>query len=106
MIYFRSQRNGNCLFSSVSLLIYGNNDLVEELHVLSCIELYKNSELYAKHTAFSNNDNQFQCVNNIIQLCLSEDVSRQVMEEGLEIVDAIKLEAIHCCQDKRFVGNI
>ena len=44
--------NGNCMYSSMSLLLVGDNSLVEELRCLTSIELYLNSDYYGKHDVF------------------------------------------------------
>ena len=43
---FRSLANANCMYSSISLLLVGNNSLVEELRCLTSVELYLHSEFY------------------------------------------------------------
>ena len=40
------------MYSSISLLLVGNNSLVEELRCLTSIELYLHSEFYGKHCCF------------------------------------------------------
>ena len=49
---FRSLANENCMYSSMPLLLVGNNSLVEELRFLTSIELYLHSEFYDKHCCF------------------------------------------------------
>ena len=49
---FRSLANGNCMCSSISSLLVGNNSLVKELRRLTSIELYLHSEFYGKHCCF------------------------------------------------------
>ena len=49
---FRSLANGNCIYSSISLLLVGNNSLVENLRCLTSVELYLHSEIYGKHCCF------------------------------------------------------
>ena len=44
--------NGNCMYSSMSLLLVGDNSLVEELRCLTSIELYLNTDYYGKHDVF------------------------------------------------------
>ena len=44
--------NGNCMYSSLSLLLVGNNSLVEELRYLRSTELYLHSEFYGKRSCF------------------------------------------------------
>ena len=47
----RKMSNGNCLFSSVSLLLVGDNTLVHELRVLAAVELHVNSTYYVQYPA-------------------------------------------------------
>ena len=49
---FRSLANGNSMYSSISLLLVGNNSLVDEIKCLTPIELYFHSECYGKHCCF------------------------------------------------------
>ena len=49
---FRSLANGNCMYSSISSLLVGNNSLVKELRRLTSIELYLHSEFHGKHFCF------------------------------------------------------
>ena len=49
----RSMLNGNYMYSLMSLLLTGDDSLVEELHSwTSSIELYLNAEYYSKHDVF------------------------------------------------------
>ena len=43
--------NGNCLFSSASLSLVGNNSLVHELREMAAVELHVNATYYARHPA-------------------------------------------------------
>ena len=47
---FRSLANGNCMYSSISSPLVGNNSLVKK-HLTS-IELYLHSEFHEKHCCF------------------------------------------------------
>ena len=47
---FRSQANVNCLFSTFSIAMFGDNKNVDDLRTV--IELYLNSEFYSKHSSF------------------------------------------------------
>ena len=49
---FRSSANGNCMCSSISSPLVGNNSLVKELRRLTSIELYLHSEFHGKHCCF------------------------------------------------------
>ena len=49
---FRSLVNGNCMYSSISSPLVGNNSLVKELRRLTSIKLYLHSEFHGKHCCF------------------------------------------------------
>ncbi|XP_057296661.1 uncharacterized protein LOC130625572 [Hydractinia symbiolongicarpus] len=46
-VALRSESSGNCLFSSISLCLVGDNSLTQQLRLLACIELFVNSEYYS-----------------------------------------------------------
>ena len=52
LIWSRSLTNGNCLYSSLSLLLIGDNSLVEVLRCLTSSELFLNPDYYGKHCGF------------------------------------------------------
>ena len=41
--------NGNCMFSSASLSLVGDNSLIHELRVMVAVELHVNAAYYAQH---------------------------------------------------------
>ena len=49
---FRSDKNGNYLFSAFSIVMSGDNRYADNLRILASVELYLNSEFYAKHPSF------------------------------------------------------
>ena len=48
----RSLANWNCMYSSIPLLLVGNNSMMDELRCLTSIVLYLHSEFYGKHCCF------------------------------------------------------
>ena len=52
MFCFRSDENGNFLFSAFFIVMNGDNRYVDDLRILASIELYLNSEFHAKHPPF------------------------------------------------------
>ena len=50
-ILFRSMPNGNCLLSSGSLSLVGDNSPMHELRVIAAVELHVNATYYAQHPA-------------------------------------------------------
>ena len=53
MSCFSSLPDGNCLFSSASLLISGTNDFIHDLRILTAFELFENCQQYCDHSLFS-----------------------------------------------------
>ena len=45
----RPSGRGNCFYSSFSIHLCGNTNLVTELRILTCWELFHQAEYYAKH---------------------------------------------------------
>jgi len=41
--------NGDCLYSSISLSLFGNNNFCNDLRILACIELFFNAKFYSEH---------------------------------------------------------
>ena len=46
--FFSSEATGNCLYSSISLLLVGDNRLVEDLRIATSLELYLHPKFYCK----------------------------------------------------------
>ena len=75
IFFFSSEAAGNCLYSSVSILLYGNNSLCSHLRYLTCAELFLNPEFYYKHPLLSQvydkNKDQFASYDNMFNICVS-----------------------------------
>ena len=70
MSYFSSLPDGNCLFSSASLLISGtNNELIYDLRILTAFEVFENCQQYCDHPLFSEVYNE---TSGIFEVCLTE----------------------------------
>ena len=54
IVHLRSESSGNCLYSSVSLIMVGDNSLVKETSSnLTSSELFLNAGYYCNHPCFS-----------------------------------------------------
>lgn len=97
VIFCRSLANGNCLYSSISLFLFGNpKSFFNELRLLTCIELYSYPEFYANHEVFSKyckNKNQLSAA-----LCMSTCAENK----ETNAVNIVKQEAIIMCREGRF----
>ena len=99
---FRSQTNGNCLYSSTSLLLIGDNSLVDNLRAMTSIELFLHGEFYSKHPSFLETQNKnpglLMSTSVILKLCVSNDS----FNTDLASVDLVKHEALLNCDRSKW----
>lgn len=97
-ISFSSEASGDCLYSSLSTYLVGNNYLTTELRLLCSIELFLNSEFYANHPLFleifSKHSDIFVSIRSIFVISLSDAAFNS---QSLSSVKLIELEAINIC---------
>ena len=96
---------GDCLYSSFSLVLYGSNKYVDELRILTCIELFLNAHFYQNHTTvvsgYERNRDKFSKYVSLFQFC----VSTEAFDSSSTRLDPLELcqnEAIICCQKKKW----
>ena len=99
--FYRSEASGNCLYSSVSLMLVGDNSLVGDLRAMTSIELYLNANFYSDHPHFLSSFDKHkvsicQHLKNILPMC----VSYQAVDCSLTGDQLVKKEAILNCSDK------
>ena len=94
---FRSEENGNCLFSAFSIVMSGDNRYVDDLRILASIELYLNSEFYAEHPSFRNVMSSHSGVFNNVDTSLALSVSQSDLDSGKTKMDLVKEEALNIC---------
>ena len=79
MLLFRSEASGNCLYSSVSLALVCNNMFVEELRILTSVELFLNANVYSKHpiflSIFETPNDKLLSFNDLLPVCSSFESS-------------------------------
>ena len=89
-----SEASGNCLYSSVSLALVGDNSL----RVLSCAELFLYPEFYSKHPSFckclEENKTVFHSIESILKASVS-DKAFNTDSSG----DLVKAEAVANCHN-------
>jgi len=92
-IFFFFETNGDCLYSSTSLALFGDNRFVDELRAMVCIELFLNATFYINHPILeSNKPSSFS-------LLLSNKTFDIKCESRERLV---QFEAIHNCSSKTF----
>lgn len=103
--YFRSEASGNCLYSSVSLAMVGDNSLVESLRVMVSIELFLNANFYCNHPSFhsifaKHKEKVCSNVNNLLPMSVSFDA----LDSGSSGEELVRVEAIFICTDKQWAS--
>ena len=99
---YRSEATGNCLYSTVSLALVGDNSLTKPLMILTSLELSLHANFYSKYPVFlstfsKRKDDIYKCFNNLLLMC----VPFHGLDSGLQGDDLIIMEAISNSQDKR-----
>ena len=101
MFWFRSDENGNCLFSAFSVVMGGGNRYVDNLRILVSIELYVNSEFYAKHSSFLCKWWIVILVYLVMLTLLALSVSHGVLDYGKTEKELTKEKALNICRSFR-----
>ena len=89
------------MYSSISLALVGDNNLKENLRLLTAIELFLNADFYSQHPYFSSVFNTHgvkitHYLNNILPMC----VSCEALDSNLRGVELVRQEAILISVDK------
>ena len=92
---FRSEKNGNCLFSAFSIVMSGDNRYVDDLRILTSIELYLNSEFYTKHPSFVKVINSRSSLFNNVDTLLVLSNSHGAFDSGKTKMKLVKEEALN-----------
>ena len=105
MFLSRSLPNGNCLFSSISLVKFANNKLTDTLRILCALELFLKAEFYARHPILVSAYNKARKVDGKQLFSSFEsvfDIARSFTSDNQKKLNNMKLveqEAIHICSD-------
>ncbi|XP_057307823.1 zinc finger MYM-type protein 1-like isoform X2 [Hydractinia symbiolongicarpus] len=97
----RSEATGNCLYSSMSLLLVGDNTLVDELRHLTSLELFLHPEVYSKHPVLvscyeKHQGKSFKSFNCILHMSMSFSAT----ETGVTPIDFVRNEAVLNCTNQ------
>ena len=103
---FRSEASGNCLYSSVSLVLVGDNSLVPILRKLTSIELFMNANFYSQHPLFLSIVEKHSEFSNSLKNLLPLSVSQECLDSGLTTDALVKKEAYLNCHDKKWASFV
>ena len=88
----RSEVSGNCLYSSASLALVGSNTFVNDLRMLTSLELFINANFYSQYPCFlSAVNDHHECFVALIIFCLCFFAAH---DTGLSKDELVKQEAI------------
>ena len=102
--FFRLLPNGNCLYSSASIYIFGHNNHLNELCWLTSIELYENAKFYCQHLVLLEGLKVYSSVysnfNSIFSSCLSQKNFNSFV--STDIAKSVKDEAIYNLKNAQY----
>ena len=95
--FFRSLPNGNCLYSSAAICLFGHNNHLNELRWLTSTELYENAKFWCQHPVVLEclkvHGSIYSNFNSIFSCCLSQKSFNSFFSTG--IVKSVKDEEIY-----------
>ena len=101
---FRSDENGDCVFSAFSIVMSVDNRYVDDLRISASTELYLNSELYTKHPSFVKVMNNHTGVFNIADTSLASSVPQGALDSGKTKMKLVKEEGLNICSSIKWSG--
>ena len=101
---FRSFPNGNCLYSSASICLFGHNNHLNDLCWLTSIELSENANFYCQHPVLLEclkvHSNVYSNFNSIFSGCLSQKSFNSFV--STDILKSVRDEAIYNLKDGEY----
>ena len=101
---FRSEANGNCLFSAFSIAMCRDNRYVNHLRILTAIDLYVNPGFYSQHPTFTlllnNNPGVFNSIDTILPISFSHNALDTNKTKG----ELVQRETLNICSAYRWCG--
>ena len=101
---FRFEVNGSCIFLAFSIAMCGGNRYVNDLRVLTAIELYVNSGFYSQHPTFTLLLNDNPGFSNSINTILAISVSHNALDTNETKGELVQREAYNICSECRWCG--
>ena len=102
--FFRSLPNGNCLYSSASICLFGHNNHLNESRWLTCIELYENAKSFYQQPVLLEclkvHSSVYSNFNSIFPCCLSQKSFNSFV--STDIVKSVKDGAIYNLKNDQY----
>lgn len=93
------------MYSSVSMLLVGDNSVVNDLRLMTSVELYLHADYYCKHPCFCSvfekyKDRPFKSLSGMVAM----SVSFGAVDTNLSLDELVRAEAVLNCSDKQWCG--
>ena len=98
---FRSSTDGNCLYSSIPLSLFGDDSMKEDLRILSSCELFLHNNYYCERPVFLNFAGKY---NIPLSRAFKFSVSLSTLNFDLPLCELVRKEAIKNCVDKSWTS--
>ena len=102
LFIFKSETNSNCFFSAFSIAMGGDGRYVNDLRILTAIELYVNLGFYSQHPIFTlllnNNRDDFNSIDTILAISVFHNAPDTSKTKG----ELIQREALNICSAYRW----
>ena len=99
---FKSEANGSCCFLSFSSAMCGENRYVNDLRILTAIDLHVNPGFYSQHPIFTlllyNNPGIFNSIDTFLATSVSNNAFDTYKTKG----ELVKREALNICTASRW----
>ena len=98
---FRWNTDGDCLYSSISLSLFGDDSMKEDLRILSSCELFLHSNYYCEHPVYLNFVEKY---NIPLSRAFKFSVSLSMLNFDLPLCKLVRKEATKNCVDKSWAS--
>ena len=88
--FLRASTDGNCLFSSCSTILFGNEDNARLLRILTAIELFSQPSFYSTHNCFEHFNEMGFCTKDS---AFKQSLTNNSLINMTSNIDAVKLTA-------------
>ena len=102
--FFRSLQNGNCLYSSALIYLFGHHNHLNELCWFTSIESYENAKFYCQHPmlleSLKVNSRFYSNFNSICSCCLYQKIFNSFV--STDIVKSVKDKAVSNLKNSQY----
>ena len=98
---FRSSTDGNCLYNSIPVSLFGEDSMKKDLRILSSCRLFLHNNYYCEHPVYLNFVEKY---NISLSRAFMFSVSLSTLNFDLPLCELVRKEAIKNCVDKSWAS--